>query len=71
MRCDPISWKQSLFTASDRANLFLHQQREGEGIHFRTVQPAHVQYILGAKAIDLRFFCCTKTHTPSCTHISF
>ena len=28
MRCDPISWKQSLFTASDRANLFLHQLRE-------------------------------------------
>lgn len=31
MRCDPIRWKQSLFTASDRANLFLHQHWEVGG----------------------------------------
>lgn len=57
--CDPISCRQSLFTASDRVNLFLHQgwgKLGGGGHHhscFRAVQPAHVQYILGAKAIDL------------------
>lgn len=77
MRCDPISWKQSLFTASDRANLFLHQPEgggEGQQYHsrFRTVQPAHVQYILGAEAIDLRFSLpSTNTHTHSATHIWF
>lgn len=72
MRCDPISWKQSLFTASDRANLFLHQLREAEGgggggeghlshSHFRTVQPAHVQYILEAEGIDPCFSFHTNT----------
>lgn len=51
MSCDPISWKQSRFTASDRANLFLHQLREGGGggggtspTHFQTDQQAHIQY---------------------------
>lgn len=58
MRCDPIRWKQSLFAASDRANLFLHQHGEGGHLshsHFRTVQLAGVQYILGAEVIDLHF----------------
>lgn len=35
VRCDPIIWKQSLFTASDRANLFLHQLRETEVVKRR------------------------------------
>lgn len=62
MRCDPISWKQSLFTASDRANLFLHQLREegreeGGGNSPTLISGLsipHVQYILGAEGIDLR-----------------
>lgn len=77
MRCDPISWKQSLFTASDRVNLFLHQLREGEEgghlshFHFQTVQPAHMQYILGAEAIDLHISLPThkQAHTLFHSHL--
>lgn len=60
MRSDPISWKQSLFTASDRANLFGRGRWRGglSHAHFRTVQPVHVQYILEAEAIDL----CSSLH---------
>lgn len=49
MRCDPISWKESLFTASDRARGGVTSPHT----HFRAVHPANVQYILGAEAIDL------------------
>lgn len=70
MRCDPINWKQSLFTASDMVNLFLHRPEGGvKGAslhsHFRTVQPAHVQYILGAEAIDLLVFLPPHKHAPT------
>ena len=82
MRCDPISWKQSLFTASDRANLLLHQPRDWFRREGRRRRSGHLFFpplsFPDCPVCSIRFrgwsnwselLCATLTHTLSRSHV--